>query len=442
MGDTGEVYERCPACEAVVRQGDSYCSACGESLPRAQGNYCRKCGAEFDRGDEYCSACGEARYPPESDDEVIAESDTVDRPSESTPSEQTEPSTAGESDPRDDSYVTHASDPDRSGDHEAFDETYSEYRSRVNHYLDHGWSIEQQKAEEVTLIKRNFGDFLTHLLLFVFTFFFTGGLVNLAYALYAYHVGAKRKQLVRGVPETRPVRESPDGSVRFSMYVFGLLTMLLSLLLLSGSGVSIAIGSVLLLLGTLVLPPVFDRVQRRKSISTFGVVTSTEDRTVENSPATCVVCGEETTNGLEREYKKERVVAGIPIFTVSSGTNRYCPSCGLDHALGNDRPGGAIPAEDTLAENEPDRSESVHIEDTDRSDPATAESYIDRELDAAEQSSAETGPDVAHPQMDHSDPGSDGDVETDLDEEAATTEGEPEEKSALLEEEYIDSADE
>ena len=56
--DTEKKEIRCPKCEALLADGQLFCSECGEKLVVEKNNKCTMCGAEIQEGNQFCSSCG------------------------------------------------------------------------------------------------------------------------------------------------------------------------------------------------------------------------------------------------------------------------------------------------------------------------------------------------------------------------------------------------
>lgn len=362
MEESGNGAQSCPHCGTSVGPTASYCPSCGDALPDGHGHFCRHCGAEFDRGDEFCSSCGASRYPDQA--QQSGPSSTPAGPTHGSQSRHGQQhNTGGRSAPH-----NHGETADSTG--EPTEDDYEAFQRRVNRHLDAGWELHRDHGDHVVLVDRDVGSLWIHALLLLFTY----GMGNVFYALYRYAVSPQYKRLAVGdnhsgrrVPANEATAGQPSDTNRSdsvskatsgtsasgangAMYLVGGILMLWGLIMLSvGSVGTILVGSILTLLGAGVLPPVTKRLQRRRSVTEFGTVTSTQDKTVTDDPATCVVCGCQTEDGLRREYKKEQVVAGVPVRTVESGVNRYCPDCGLAHALDADEIDADADAEEYAA---------------------------------------------------------------------------------------------
>lgn len=63
-----------------------------------------------------------------------------------------------------------------------------EFENEVEDKQAEGYKVESKTERQAVLVKRNYGRALWHVLIFVVTVWFTLGLVNLAYLLFAYFV--------------------------------------------------------------------------------------------------------------------------------------------------------------------------------------------------------------------------------------------------------------
>jgi hypothetical protein len=98
--------------------------------------------------------------------------------------------------------------------------------------------------------------------------------------------------------------------------------------LVLGLGVLFAIS------GMFVSPRFRRRIDRRHERSRFGQVETVESGTVssaEDRHERCVRCGSgQNGSGLARRFRREYVVAGVPVWTSSEKRNFYCPRCALN----------------------------------------------------------------------------------------------------------------
>lgn len=263
-------------------------------------SYCHSCGSELDPGDQFCSDCGtEAKSTGESADDGAADSG-------------------------------------RAGSAEA-DEQRA-FRRRVNTYLADGWEVQYDAGDEVVLVDRGFGSIGIHVLLFLFT----SGIGNVIYGWYNYSKDADRMAISAddGVTHVgaseRPQIDGSDGSSGASLrhYALGLVLLLLGVFVIGTSLTSfggILLGIGLLVLSILVLPPARRRLRERHPPTTFGTTSTVDERTALATDQLCSICREPVDTGVVREYEKEKVLAGIPLYTEEAGENWYCESCHLNH---------------------------------------------------------------------------------------------------------------
>ncbi len=75
------------------------------------------------------------------------------------------------------------------------------YQREVTEKVEAGWRIEEETADRVTLVKRRFGSPTVHVLLAVFTLWWTMGVANLLYAAYKYAADSERTVVWKAAPE-------------------------------------------------------------------------------------------------------------------------------------------------------------------------------------------------------------------------------------------------
>lgn len=252
--------------------------------------YCSSCGSELDPDDRYCSSCGQE---------------------------------AGDS----------AGSQEREGLRE--DAELREFRQRVGDYLNNGWEIEHDAGEEVVLADRGIGSIGIHVLLVLFT----GGVGNLLYGWYHYSYDADQI-VIRAGEKIRPLEATERGPAtdagaateqsRLGGYVFGLLLLLTGIYVIGTSLASfggILAGLGLMLISLLLLPPTRRRLRDRYPPTTFGPTETVDEHAVSKTDQLCSICRERVDDGVRREFTKEYVVAGIPLYTMEAGENTYCDSC-------------------------------------------------------------------------------------------------------------------
>lgn len=270
--------------------------------------YCSQCGNAVDPTDRFCSACG------------------------------------GDLSSQSGSHATTRTD-----------DRYRQFRRRIRDRVAEGWEIEYDADDEVVLVDRGFGSIGIHLLLLVFT----GGIGNLLYAWYHYSHNAERIVLradgddhvsAAEYAEGSPAGEyaADEGSSLFQ-FVFGLTLLLGGIGAIGTSGLSllpVLAGIGLILTSLLVLPPTRRRLRERHPPTNFGPTQSVDERLVSEPNRPCSVCSGRVDQGITREYKNEYAFAGIPLYTIEQGENRYCRECRhreLEYATGTheDGSGGA-----------------------------------------------------------------------------------------------------
>jgi len=100
--------------------------------------------------------------------------------------------------------------------------------------------------------------------------------------------------------------------------------------------------------GVLVNPRFRRRIDRRHGVSRFGQVRTVDSRALsaaENRTETCVGCGRSTAEGLVRRYRREFVVAGVPVRTTAESHNVYCPTCATEELASLSRTVEGSPAD-------------------------------------------------------------------------------------------------
>jgi hypothetical protein len=216
------------------------------------------------------------------------------------------------------------------------------FRKRVRYLVGNGWDIEYDAGSEVVLADRGIGSIGVHILLLMFT----GGLGNLLYGWYRYSV-TPTKVLLRAT-ETDPGYEVVDPSEggtavetdgestgSLSRFAYGLGSLVVGILLILTTGFELApslFGGLFVLLSFFLIPPIRRRIENRHPPTTFGSTESVEERYVTDTDHPCTVCGDRVEDGLVRDYKREQVFAGIPLYTMENGENHYCAECNSDRA--------------------------------------------------------------------------------------------------------------
>ncbi|MFH5798917.1 zinc ribbon domain-containing protein [Haladaptatus sp. CMAA 1911] len=255
--------------------------------PHGSSNFCSQCGSALSPSDSFCSQCGRAVGPGES----------------------------GSS-----RYTT---------DHHPRD---LGFRRRVEDLTVEGWDVKHDYGDRVVMINRGFGSIPLHILLLMTT----SGVGNLLYAWYCYSPGAERIELRADGSEEYLDDEglSTDWTAKSALgfavsSVFGAFGVLfgLFLLLTNWAGAGLVFGTASLLLGSFLLLLTPKYVPGFESLTTFGRVRSTDQKTVFEPATPCSVCAEPVGNGVKRTYHERTYLAGIPVKTLNEGDNHYCRSC-------------------------------------------------------------------------------------------------------------------
>lgn len=92
----------------------------------------------------------------------------------------------------------------------------------------------------------------------------------------------------------------------------------------------VLLSMVLVLFGVFVNPRFRRRLDRRHSLTRFGQVRSVDERVLhsaEGRTERCVSCGSRLHQGLDRRYREEMCLAGVPVVTTSVEHNYYCVDC-------------------------------------------------------------------------------------------------------------------
>ena len=258
-----------------------------------------------------------------------------------------------------------------------------ELEHRIADELEHGWEIEHDFGDRVVLINRTFGATGTHILIGIFTFWWTMGMGNILYAAYSYYGNSRRKTLrvneavhdssedpdetaTRSTEESgAPATERPEGTAATEAHgdpksktetatsqshspspppteaadpdtevhpallilVVGSLWLFGFYLLATMSFFASGFGLLLITAGTTLLPSVRRRLRDRKPVTVNGKTTTVEAHRVGFPPEPCVVCACEVESGIERTYREEYAFFGVPLLTTGKGSNVYCREC-------------------------------------------------------------------------------------------------------------------
>ncbi|AEH37357.1 zinc ribbon domain-containing protein [Halopiger xanaduensis] len=311
------------------RSETRYCSHCGRSLEPPV-NYCPNCGTAIERRDRSSgvrsqphgrSSRTESRQPSVGEFSQTR-SHAGDRSRSSSSSSQRDARTARTS-------STTASSADRDVDPTA----RKQLETRIARATRDGWELEHDFGDHAVMVRRTFGDTDEHLVVALLTVWWTMGLGNVLYGAYRYVEDAERMVLRAGPPE-EPETEAKRSHLleRATAAVCWFAGAILALIGLQVSATS-AVGLGLLALafgfaamGASVLPSVRSRLERRHSVTTNGRARSVDERFVVAYDRPCSVCAEPVGRGIERIYRSEFCLLGVPL-TGSTGRNYYCQRC-------------------------------------------------------------------------------------------------------------------
>ena len=112
------------------------------------------------------------------------------------------------------------------------------------------------------------------------------------------------------------------------------------------------------------------RVDPVYGLGDFGATERVDVRTFDGDLETCSRCETSTRRGLYRRYRRQWVVAGVPLYTMAWGRNAYCPDCVDPDTLG---PIGDPNTEATTEATTPDSNAADDLL-SDESDPPTERS--------------------------------------------------------------------
>ncbi|MFC5973101.1 zinc-ribbon domain-containing protein [Halomarina salina] len=300
-------------------------------------NFCSHCGAGLDESTNYCPQCG-TKCRETTPREQATTTRTASATTESTGGRGTAGRTGQASSAQAIDGV----------DHERF-------RRRVGDHLVDGWEIEHDQGDSVLLRKREYGSVGVHVLLFLFTW----GIGNLAYGWYKYAKGGDRRLLRADgddtyslEPGSSPYADQSDSSFEgVPAYLGGALALVVALAMLASLDLFAMVFSVFFFVAALwMMPATRRRLKDRHPPTSFGHVHTTDETTRVDPDKPCVVCSKAVEEGVERSYRKEYVVAGIPLFTTDSGENQYCRSCASGGLSEYDQASRAV--EDPVADTE------------------------------------------------------------------------------------------
>ncbi|OVE85730.1 MFS transporter [Natronolimnobius baerhuensis] len=203
-----------------------------------------------------------------------------------------------------------------------------------------GWKLEYDFGDRAVMSRRSAGTFDAHVLVGLGTLWWTMGLGNVLYGIYAYSEKPERMVLYPDAASDPTLENETEWSALSHIlarmttgacWLLGILVLVLSAMTLGTApwfvtGLLLAIAALFGLVGASVLPSVNSRLSRRHSVLTNGRTRSVDEQRVNSYTEPCMTCGEPIGHGLERRYRSEFCLFGVPI-TGSSGTNYYCQRC-------------------------------------------------------------------------------------------------------------------
>ncbi|WP_440764586.1 zinc ribbon domain-containing protein [Natronorubrum sp. DTA7] len=306
--------------------GPPYCSNCGTGL-ESSANYCPNCGTPNGRPTE--------RSSPES-------STVRGRP-----------------------YSGASANTDSSGG--VTDREVLEHR--IATALQDGWELEHDFGDHAVMVKRSCGSRDEHLVVALITVWFTMGIGNALYGAYRYVGDAERMVLRTDHVEGRDADSESAGSAllwRVTAAVCWLAAAIVAVIALQVVTAAASLPLFLLAfvfaaMGVSTLPSVRRRLETRHSVTANGRVRSVDERTVVAYDRPCAACADPVGRGLERIYRKEFCLLGVPL-TASEGRNYYCKRC----ATAEFQTSGGNDQQTTKSSSGPVADRSVESWETDR----------------------------------------------------------------------------
>ncbi|WP_049925838.1 zinc ribbon domain-containing protein [Halopiger goleimassiliensis] len=350
---------------------------------------CDRCGSPVAESMRYCPSCGasqESTDEPEQRRDRIDESEPRDHRTgwpnrdDRAQDRHSEPRSREpryrEEPPRDGSRRRDRSSPTRESGGSSHRSTAHDadrriLEDRIAAHLENGWELEHDFGDHAVLIRRSLGSSTNHLLIAFLTIWWTMGMGNVVYGAYHYFGNVERKVVradgpaqthagtVRSPSQDRASRESSSSSGSSSpallLFMVGLLWLLGLAFLLELSALASGFGLLLLLVGAALIPSVRRRFRDRDPITTNGRTRSVEERRADDPERPCTICRQPVEDGITRTYKEEFAVLGVPVVTLDSGENHYCPECtGLEAVKdGPEHGAGVEPSTADDAEREP-----------------------------------------------------------------------------------------
>lgn len=196
-----------------------------------------------------------------------------------------------------------------------------------------GWELEHDFGDHAVMVRRSFGSMDEHLVVALITVWFTMGIGNALYGAYRYFGDAERIVLRTDHVEGSDADESTGSALlwRVTAAVCWLAAAIVAVIGLqfvpsTASLPLFLLAFVFAAMGVSTLPSVQRRLENRHSVTANGRVRSVDEHTVVAYDRPCAACADPVGRGLERIYRKEFCLLGVPL-TVSEGRNYYCKRC-------------------------------------------------------------------------------------------------------------------
>ncbi|MXV63374.1 zinc-ribbon domain-containing protein [Natronorubrum sp. JWXQ-INN-674] len=278
--------------------GTLYCSNCGTGLEPSM-NYCPNCGAPSGQTGTQSQTRRDVSRGPGPGSTATASGTNELRPGSSS---------------------------------ETTDRDVLEYR--IANASRDGWELEHDFGDHAVMVRRTVGSVNEHLAVAVLTVWFTMGLGNALYGAYRYFGDAERMVLRAEQTENGDDAEKTSGSLLLGRATAAVCWLTAAIIAAIGvqlgppavSFILFALAFVFAAMGVSVLPSVSRRLANRHPVTANGRVHSVDERTVVAYDRPCSACADPVGRGVERTYRKEFCVLGIPL-TAAEGRNYYCRQC-------------------------------------------------------------------------------------------------------------------
>lgn len=287
----------------------------GDRRPhRREMGYCSACGERLDPSANYCSGCG----TPTGDGPATTDRRSRPPTGESQPADPRshgQPATAGTSNSR------------------------AALEREIAIAVEDGWELKHDFGDHAVMVRRRFGSVAGHLVVALCTIWWTMGIGNVLYGAYRYFGDADRRVLraenadtvARADGPTTASNDHADLLSRRTAGVYWLLAVaLVGVGLVASSSLLTLVFAVLAgsvaIVGLATMPSVRNRLDRRHPVTATGRVRSVDERAVVAPDQPCAACAVAVDPGIERTYRKELCLFGVPLST-ETGRNYYCRQC-------------------------------------------------------------------------------------------------------------------